>query len=186
MPPESLRGRLLVATPALREPTFAQTVILLLEHGADSGALGVVLNRPSDTGVAEVVPAVLDLVTDPPVLFSGGPVSPTSAIALGHAVPGAAADGWAPVVPPLVTVDLDHDPAVLATSLRALRVFAGYAGWSAGQLESEIAEGSWYVVDSLPADAFAHDPHRVRAEVLRRQGWPLAAAAYAPVDPSLN
>ena len=186
MPPESMRGRLLVATPALREPTFAQTVILLLEHSAETGALGVVVNRASDTGVAEVVPAVADLVSDPPVLFQGGPVSLTTAIALGLAAPGAEADGWAPLVLPLVTVDLDHDPAMLATSLRALRVFVGYAGWSAGQLEREIEEGSWYVVESLPADAFARDPNRVRSDVLRRQGWPLAAAAHAPLDPSLN
>jgi putative transcriptional regulator len=86
----------------------------------------------------------------------------------------------------MVTVDLDHDPALLAAALRQLRVFAGYAGWSAGQLEREIVEGSWYVVDALPGDPFAADPEDLRAHVLRRQGWPLAAAAFSPDDPALN
>ena len=183
---DSMRGRLLVATPALQEPTFARTVILLLEHSAADGALGVVVNRPTPVATADVVAAVADLVSEPAVLFEGGPVSPTTAIGLGAAVAGATGEGLAPVTPPLVTVDLDHDPASLAASLRMLRVFAGYAGWSAGQLEAEIAEGSWYVVDGLPGDAFAADPSRVRADVLRRQGWPLAAAAHSPTDPSLN
>ena len=186
-----MRGQLLVATAALHEPTFARTVILLLEHSAGDGALGVVVNRPTAVAVADVVGPVADLATEPAVLFEGGPVSQTTAIGLGAAVPGAlddgpAVEGLAPVTPPLVTVDLDHDPALLAASLRTLRVFAGYAGWSAGQLEGEIAEGSWYVVDALPGDAFSPDPARLRTAVLRRQGWPLAAAAHSPDDPSLN
>jgi len=183
---ELMKGKLLVATPALREPTFAHTVIALLEHSPDDGALGVVLNRPTQAAVADVVPAVADLVTPPHVLFEGGPVSPTTAIALGLAAPGADPEGWLPIVPPLVTVDLDHDAALLGATLRSLRVFAGYAGWSAGQLEGEIAEGAWYVVDGLPSDPFLEAPERLRMSVLRRQGWPLAAAAYAPIDPSLN
>jgi putative transcriptional regulator len=183
---ESMRGKLLVATPALQEPTFARTVIVLLEHSAADGALGVVLNRPLAAKVSDVVPAVTDLVTEPAVLFDGGPVSRTTAIALGSAVAGASPDGWSPVLPPLVTVDLDHDPALLAATLRSLRVFVGYAGWSAGQLEAEIAEGSWYVVDRVPGDEFVTDPARLRADVLRRQGWPLAMAAHSPDDPAMN
>lgn len=181
-----MRGRLLVATPALTEPTFARTVVLLLEHSPADGALGVVVNRPTHAPLADVVPAVQDLATEPRVLFDGGPVSRTTAIGLGAVVAGAEPDGWSPVVPPLVTVDLDHDPALLAASLRTLRVFAGYAGWSPGQLEGEIAEGSWYVVDALPDDPFVPSPERLRAAVLRRQGWPLAAAAHSPDDPALN
>ena len=183
---ESMRGSLLVATPALVEPTFARTVILLLEHSADDGALGVIVNRPTAAPLSDVVPAVEEIATEPRVLFDGGPVSRTTAIALGAVAAGAPAEGWSPVVPPLVTVDLDHDPALLAAALRSLRVFAGYAGWSPGQLEGEIAEGSWYVVDSLPDDPFVPDPSRLRTSVLRRQGWPLAAAAHSPPDPTLN
>jgi len=185
-----MRGSLLVATPALTEPTFARTVILLLEHSAADGALGVVVNRPTSAPLADVVPAVGELANEPRVLFEGGPVSRTTAIGLGaidaRALASGATEGWSPVVPPLATVDLDHDPALLAASLRALRVFAGYAGWSPGQLEGEIAEGAWYVVDALPDDPFVRDPGRLRAVVLQRQGWPLAAAAHSPTDPSLN
>ena len=130
MPSTSMRGNLLVATPSLREPTFARSVIVLLEHTETDGAFGVVVNKPTVVPIADVVPAVADLVVEPALLFDGGPVSPTTAIALGIAVPGAPAEGWAPAVPPLVTVDLDHDPALLGASLRSLRVFAGYAGWS--------------------------------------------------------
>lgn len=181
-----LKGRLLVATPLLREPVFARTVIAILEHDADGGALGVVLNRPAEVSIGEVVPSVADLVSAPATLFEGGPVSPTTAIALGMAAPGADADGWVYVVPPLVTVDLDHDPALLAATLRSLRVFAGYAGWAPGQLEGEIEEGSWYVVDALPVDPFVTDPARLWSAVLRRQGWPLSAVALCPVDPTMN
>ena len=190
-PVESMRGSLLVATPALTEPTFARTVILLLEHSAADGALGVVVNRPTQAPLADVIPAVEELATEPRVLFEGGPVSRTTAIGLGALdaraiASGASAEGWSPVVPPLATIDLDHDPVLLAASLRALRVFAGYAGWSPGQLEGEIAEGSWYVVDALPDDPFVRDPARLRTVVLRRQGWPLSAAAHSPIDPTLN
>jgi putative transcriptional regulator len=181
-----MKAQLLVATPLLREPTFGRTVILLLEHSDDEGALGVVLNRPTTAAVADVVPAVADVVSAPAVLFDGGPVSRNTAIALGLARPGVDPDGWMPVVPPVATVDLDHDPALLAASLAELRVFAGYAGWSPGQLEAEIAEGAWYVVDALPADPFLTDPAQLRMLVLRRQGWPLAAVAHCPADPSLN
>ncbi len=183
---EVLKGKLLVATPALAEQPFLRTVILLLEHGPDSGALGVVVNRRSDVPVHTVVPAVADLVTGPPALFDGGPVGPSTAIALGLAAADAEPEGWAYVVPPLATVDLDHDPALLAATLRSLRVFAGYAGWAAGQLEGEIAEGAWYVVECLPSDPFADRPEELWSAVLRRQGWPLSAVATCPLDPSMN
>jgi putative transcriptional regulator len=182
----SLKGQLLVATPLLREPTFARTVVALLEHDDANGAVGVVVNRPLEVPVADAVPAVGDLVTAPAVLFDGGPVSPTTAIALGLTQPGAEPEGWVPVAPPLVTVVLDHDPALLAASLRDLWVFAGYAGWAAGQLEGEIAEGAWYVVDGLPVDPFVAEPSRLWSAVLRRQGWPLSAVAVCPLDPSMN
>jgi putative transcriptional regulator len=183
---DSLTGRVLVATPALREPTFARTVIVMLEHGPTTGALGVVVNRPLDAAAADAIPAVGDLATAPAVLFDGGPVGPQTAIALGLAATGSEPEGWNRVIDSLVTVDLDHDPALLAATLTALRVFVGYAGWSPGQLDDEIAEGSWYVVDRLPLDCFTSDPDRLWSAVLRRQGWPLSAVAVCPLDPTLN
>lgn len=180
------KGDLLIATPSLREPTFARTVIAVLEHDDDNGTVGVVLNRPMSVAVSEVVETVSDLITAPSTLFDGGPVAPTTAIALGRVAPGAEPDGWTYVVPPLVTVDLDHDPSLLAVSVRDLRVFVGYAGWSAGQLVGEIEEGAWYVVEGLPGDPFGDNPELLWSAVLRRQGWPLSAVAVCPLDPSMN
>jgi putative transcriptional regulator len=181
----SLRGQLLIATPVLREPTFLRSVIVLLDHD-DDGAFGVVVNRPDGPPVDDVVPRVTDLVVPPRRLFAGGPVGPDTGIALGLAAEGAEAQGWTPVSYPLVSVDLDHDPALLAASLQGLRVFLGYAGWAPGQLEAEIEEGAWYVVDALPGDCFAPEPDRLWSAVLRRQGWPLSAVATCPVDPTMN
>lgn len=187
---DGLAGRLLVATPTLESPAFFRTVIALLEHNSE-GALGVVINRPGDASLLEVVPPVADIASTPAVLFSGGPVEPNVAIALG-VLDQSAADGdikseaWRPVVGPLVTVDLDADPTQLAASLRDLRVFAGYAGWSGGQLEGEIEEGAWFVVDRLPGDAFVDFPDRLWSAVLRRQPWPLCAVADFPIDPTMN
>jgi putative transcriptional regulator len=182
---ESLKGKLLVAVPTMVEPTFARTVISVLEHNQD-GALGVVINRPGDASLLDVVPPVADLASHPAVVFAGGPVDPQAAIALGVVTSDAAPEGWRPVVLPVVTVDLDLDPTVLAVSLRELRVFAGYAGWSAGQLEDEIEQGAWYVVESLPLDAFNASPDQLWSAVLRRQPWPLSVVATCPVDPTMN
>src|SRR3954447_8803526 len=129
VPVPGLKGQLLVATPLLREPTFARTVIAMLEHDDTAGAVGIVLNRPLGVSVDEVVPSVAAIATAPALLFDGGPVSPTTAIALGLVPADAPGEGWSVVAPSLATVDLDVDVDLLATSLSALRVFAGYAGW---------------------------------------------------------
>ncbi len=180
-----LTGRLLVASPRLRAPEFSRSVVKLLDHGTE-GALGVIINRPGDAPLVEIVPPVADIASSPAVLFAGGPVEPMAAIALGVTVGDVAGEGWRPLTPPLVTVDLDSDPTILASSLRELRVFAGYAGWSGGQLEGEIAQGAWYVVDALPEDTFNDAPDRLWFDVLRRQPWPLSAVATCPVDPTMN
>src|SRR5579862_7962464 len=104
-----LAGKLLVASPTLLSPTFFRTVIAMLEHN-DEGALGVVINRPGDASLMEVVPPVAELASQPAVVFAGGPVEPQAAIALGFVAAGAAQEGWRPVVHPIVTVDLDVDP----------------------------------------------------------------------------
>jgi len=75
-PEESLRGQLLIASPALLDPNFARTVVLVVEHN-DEGAMGVVLNRPTTASVAEAVPALEDLVDDDEPIFAGGPVEPS-------------------------------------------------------------------------------------------------------------
>lgn len=184
-------GQLVVATPALSDPNFSRTVVLLLQADPEAGALGVVLNRPTGTEVDEVLPAWAELSAGPPVVFSGGPVQPTAAICLGHGRLGGVAvaayaeiDGMPGGV--LGTVDLDCAPADLRATVDEVRLFAGYAGWTAGQLEAEVAEGAWWVLDSLPADAFDGRPDRLWQRVLLRQGPPIAFAASYPEDPTLN
>ena len=185
-------GRLLVATPVIDEPTFARTVVLLLQAGGDDGALGVVLNRPTDVEVARVLPGWDDLAVAPHQVFEGGPVQPQAAICLARLRPDVD-DGEhvAPLTtglpgPRLATVDLDAEPAAVAPLLSRLRVFAGYAGWSAGQLESEVDGGGWWVLDALPDDPFPTQPELLWRQVLRRQGPPLAFAVTLPGDPTQN
>jgi putative transcriptional regulator len=179
-------GMLLVATPALLDPNFADTVVLLLDVD-DQGALGVVLNRPSGVRVAEVLEGWGDVVADPDVLFQGGPVSTQGALAV--ATLRAEDDvpvGFRAVEGRLGLVDLDTPIELLEGSLDGLRIFAGYAGWGADQLAGEIEEGSWYVVPALPPDVFRDDPSDLWRDVLRRQPGELAWHATRPFDPDLN
>ena len=179
-------GMLLVATPALLDPNFADTVVLLLDVD-DQGALGVVLNRPSGVRVDEVLEGWGDVVADPDVLFQGGPVSTQGALAV--ATLRAEDDvpvGFRAVEGRLGLVDLDTPIELLEGSLDGLRIFAGYAGWGADQLAGEIEEGSWYVVPALPPDVFRDDPSDLWRDVLRRQPGELAWHATRPFDPDLN
>jgi putative transcriptional regulator len=179
-------GRLLVATPVLTEGAFSRTVIQLLQHSAEEGALGLVLNRPTESSLADVLPGWALLAPDPLVVFEGGPVQQTAAICLGRLAAGAPEDpSYVPVpgAPWLGTVDLD---LAAADPVEEVRVFAGYAGWSPDQLEAEVDQGAWWVVDALPGDAFGPEPELLWRRVLRRQGMPLALAASYPADPTLN
>ncbi len=183
-------GQLVVATPQLLDPHFARSVVLLLQADPEDGALGVVLNRPTGTDVAEVLPSWADLAAAPPVVFSGGPVAPSAAICLGHARPGASSAAYSAIegVPAgsVGTVDLDAPPEEIQRGVTEVRVFAGYAGWSPGQLESEVEDGGWWVLAFLPDDAFTVRPDRLWHQVLHRQGPPIAFAASFPPDPTLN
>lgn len=190
MAPLLSAGRLLVATPALGDPNFARAVVLLLEHN-DSGTLGVIINRPTELAVAEILGPWSELVADPDVVFQGGPVGLDGALALA-ALSGRARVGdreplgWRRVFGELGLVDLDAAPELLAGDLGAVRVFAGYAGWGAGQLADELSEEAWIVVDSEPWDAFSARPDRLWADVLRRQEGELAFVATCPADPRMN
>ncbi|WP_322796539.1 YqgE/AlgH family protein [Tepidiforma sp.] len=181
---ESLAGRLLVASLSLVDPNFFRTVVLVCLHD-ENGAMGLVLNRPlSSAPVHEHLPAFAELAAAPPVIFQGGPVEPTAAIALGQFRPG-----FTPataVVGRTGLVDLSRPPEDLAAALESARVFAGYAGWSAGQLEGEIEEEAWFVVPALEEDAFTADPTTLWRRALRRQPGKLALFAWAPADPRVN
>ena len=182
---DSLAGRLLVAAPSLRDPNFERTVVLLVEHAAE-GALGVVLNRPSETDLAAALPHWEAVAAEPSVVFVGGPVAPTAAIGLGTASATDEVEGWRPLFGGIGSIDLEHDPDDLGVSVRDVRVFAGYAGWSPSQLEEEVGSGAWYVVDALPDDARCREPDDLWSAVLHRQGGRLALVANFPPDPTMN
>ena len=183
---ESMTGQLLVATPALKDPNFDRTVVLLVAHEA-GGALGVVLNRATEVPVSEVLGAWGGLARDPAVLFEGGPVQPESAICLARMrTPSQRVKGIHQVAGSVGTVDLSVDPDRLRDTVTGIRVFAGYSGWSPGQVEEEVARGSWFVLDALPGDAFMERPDDLWPMVLRRQGGILAAVAHFPPDVTLN
>jgi putative transcriptional regulator len=184
-------GRLLVATPLLGDPNFRRTVVLIVEHEVEEGTLGIVLNRPTTVGVDQVLEQWTELATDPSVVFKGGPVSPNSALALALVPGGDEPIGWraldgAPALARLGLLDLDAPPRLLAPAITSLRVYAGYAGWSPGQLEAEIDEGAWYVVTADPRDVFVAEPDQLWRQVLRRQDGDLAFLATYPDDPGLN
>jgi putative transcriptional regulator len=179
-------GSLLIASATLVDPNFARCVLLILDSN-DDGSLGVILNQPSETPVDEVLAAWRDVVNPHGVFFRGGPVELNAALALGSVV---SADdppvGWRQVFGPLGMVDLDSSPDDFLGRISGLRIYAGYAGWGAGQLDDEIAEGSWHVVPARSTDLFSGNPDRLWREILRRQPPPLSMLATLPEDVTLN
>ena len=178
-------GVLLVASPILGDPNFRRTVVYVLDHRTD-GSVGVVLNRPSDVTLLDVLPQWFDLASAPRILFVGGPVETNAALCLAEARAGVTPPGWTEVSGPVGLADLDTDPGAVERDLHQVRVFAGYAGWGAGQLAEEIAEGAWLVVAGHPADVFADPGADLWQDVLRRQGGVVALLATYPEDPRLN
>lgn len=179
-------GRLLVATPGLVDPNFYRTVVLIVSH-TEEGAAGVVLNRPSETELDEgPLRTIAPLAADPPLVFVGGPVDATSAVCLARTAPEARPEGWQQVVGGLGVLDLGDGIDDGVSNVDRVRVFAGYAGWAPGQLEAEVEEGSWYVVEADPEDALSAEPGGLWRFVLRRQGGDLALVASFPADPSMN
>ena len=177
------KGRLLLATPPLEDPNFDRTVIYVLEHH-DEGALGLVLNRPSVEQLGEPLDGWVDLQTDPSLVFSGGPVETDALIALARTSRPLddAGDHLAPLNGDIASADLAADPALVVSSINALRVFRGYSGWGPGQLEDEIEAGAWLVLDPDPSDLFTSDPGELWRQVLRRQPGRLSWLAEAPDD----
>jgi len=179
----SLRGQLLVAGPGLHDPNFHRTVLLLGEHGED-GAMGVVLNRPTELRVADTVPPLAALVDDDDVVHVGGPVQPRAVVVLADFEDPASAGSI--VLESVGFLPGEVEDADDVGELRAVRVFAGYAGWAAGQLEGELEEGSWLVLPARTEDVFGSDPERLWSAVLRRQGGALAVLSLLPDDPRVN
>ena len=181
------KGRLLVATPPLEDPNFDRTVVYMLEHHHE-GALGVIINRPISEELDEPLDRWTALQPSPQSVFRGGPVEPDALIALARTTEPltAATEELAPVAGTIASADLTTDPAFVAGSVEAVRVFRGYSGWGPGQLENEIEAGAWLVLDAEPGDVFDAAPDALWRAVLRRQGGRLAWLADAPDDLSAN
>jgi putative transcriptional regulator len=160
-------GILLVARPELTDPNFAETVVLATRH-AHGGAVGVILNRPTATTLAEAFPSHAHLRGRPDVVYHGGPVARTTLV-----IAFRSAERPAQVLPVLDDVYLGVDPGLLMRLLSpplppALRVYAGYAGWAPGQLESEIHQRGWYVLEPDAQTIFEMDPRAMWPRLLRR------------------
>lgn len=222
------KGSILVASPALGDPNFRRSVVLLLAYDVD-GALGVVLNRPGNAPIMAVAPTWVDHAAAPRVMFTGGPVQQDAAICVGCprraggdapgerggargeglSRPGGAlagngsadepylcvvdeplepgpAEGYAPITSLFGTIDLRRDPEDVPVSFAGLRVYRGYAGWGAGQLDDEIEHKGWFVLDGFVSDVLTPEPDRLWERVLGRQGGWLSVLSRHPVDPSLN
>ena len=181
---DSLRGALLVAAPTLVDPNFHRAVVLVTEH-TDEGAMGLILNRPTETTVGEAAPELTSVAGADDLVHQGGPVQPRAVVVLAEfAQPEASAH--------IVTGDIgfvraDADLESTGVVTRRGRVYAGYAGWAPGQLEGELEDEGWIVVHRpLPDELFSPGPEGLWQDVLERQGGHLALIARMPLDPSLN
>lgn len=179
----SLRGKLIIASPALVDPNFARGVVLIAEHTHD-GAMGLVLNRPSDAEVAIAVGELGGIVAPGDLVYEGGPVQASAVMVLAEFNDTTAAA--AVVLGDVGFLPSNGDPAELADGLRRTRVFAGHSGWGPGQLDVELEEGSWIVVEARIDDVFAPDPDELWGEALQRKGGAFALLARMPDDPSVN
>ena len=179
---DSLQGQLLIAAPSLVDPNFRRTVVLVAQH-TDDGAMGLVLNRPSEAPVSEAVPPLAELVDDGEPVWAGGPVEPGGVIVLAaYTEPEAAA---ALVFGDVGFMPAEADPGDVVAETRRARVFAGYAGWGAGQLEEELDEEAWFVEPAVEEDVF-NRADDLWSDVLARKGGPYAVLSKMPPDPSLN
>lgn len=179
---ESTARRLLVSVPTLHDPNFFRSVVFMIEH-TDEGALGLVLNQPTESRIDHVLEAWAPYATAPAVAFVGGPVQQHDAliglVRVADIDPGDG-DAWQPLLGRIGMVDLGRDPQDARADLEAVRIFAGYSGWGPSQLEGELEAGGWFVVDALPDDLLTSDPAALWRTVLRRQGGELAVSANYP------
>jgi putative transcriptional regulator len=178
---ESLRGHLLIAGPALFDPNFRRSILLVAHHD-EEGAMGVILNRPADVTVGEAAPELAALVGPSERVYEGGPVQQEAAVVLAEFEDRSRAG--------VIAFDsigflATEDPATVTGIVRA-RVFVGHAGWGPGQLEEEMETDSWLTDPAQAADVFTPDPDGLWALVLRRKGRRFEIMATMPFDPSTN
>jgi putative transcriptional regulator len=178
---ETFRGKLLVSSPALVDPNFRKTVVLIAHHDED-GAMGLVLSRPSTVAAVDAVPALEGIPGADDPVYVGGPVQPEAFMVLAEF--DDIADAAAPILNGLGFMPADAEPEELA--IRRLRLFAGYSGWGGGQLEAELGDDSWIVVDAIADDVFADDPDELWRGVVQRKGGAVSLMENMPFDPGWN
>jgi putative transcriptional regulator len=179
---ESLQGHLLIASPALLDPNFHRTVVLVTAH-SDDGAVGVVLNRPSEATVDEAVPQLTSIIDGADVIYVGGPVNPSGVAVLAEF--DEPDEAGVNVLDDIGFVDLEQALAGAPPALRRRRVYAGVAGWGEGQLEDEVERDDWILEPARVEDVFG-EARGLWADVLRRKGGSYALVARMPEDPSVN
>ncbi len=179
-----LKGQLLLDSGQLRGSFFQRTVVLICQHDAE-GAFGLVLNRATGSNAGDVIVADLpeQLKTCP--LYLGGPVQP-SALSFLHT------EAFIPDANVLPDLSLGHSLDALLelgesfSPTKKIRMFAGYAGWSPGQLEDEIKRDAWVTHPASVPLVFDSSPEQLWRNILRQKGWKYRLLADMPEDLSLN
>lgn len=180
----SLKGQLLLDGGKLHGSWFHRTVVLICQHNAE-GAFGLVLNRPSETAMSDALPGTIPEGLRALPLYMGGPVQP-GALSFLHG------DHFLPDGSVMEGVDLGHsleklvDLASDYSVTRRLLVFAGYAGWSPGQLDDEMRRDAWLVHPASVDLVFGPQPETLWFRILRSKGGLFRLLAEAPEDPFVN
>ena len=179
-----LKGQLLLDSGQLRGSFFQRTVVLICQHDAE-GAFGLVLNRNTGTSAGEMLVADLPEVLKSCPLYLGGPVQP-SALSFLHS------DAFIPDANVMPNLNLGHSLDNLIeigesfSPTRRIKMFAGYAGWSPGQLEDEMKRKAWLTHPASVSLVFDTDPEQLWQQILRQKGWRYRLLAQAPEDLSQN
>lgn len=180
-------GTFLIASPTLRDSNFLRTVVLLCEHN-ERGSMGLIVNRPSEAKVADAVSGIEVPLPPEEQLFIGGPVQPEALLVLHRVakpIPGEqpVCDGMALGGEMQALIQLIADPRGPDDRVR---VYAGYAGWGAGQLDGELEAGGWITCSAAARFVFDVEPAQVWAEVLSSLGEEYAYLTRVPLDPRVN
>jgi len=178
----SLKGHLLISSPSLHDPNFRHTVVLIGHHDGESAA-GIILNRPTELAVADATPPLAELAGHGAKLFEGGPVEPQQPVLVAELKGSAQLD--LPIFENIGFLTDELDEVVRASVLQA-RIFAGYSGWGAGQLEAELQGDAWIIEPARATDVFTDDPGSLWRRVLERKGGVYRRVAMLPKDPRVN
>lgn len=179
-----LKGQLLLDSGELRGSFFQRTVVLICQHDAE-GAFGLVLNRATGSSAGDMIVADLPDNLKSCPLYLGGPVQPT-ALSYLHT------DSFVPDANVMANLSLGHSLDALTeigesfSPTRKIKLFAGYSGWSAGQLEDEIKRNAWLIHPATLDLVFETDPADLWRKILCEKGWKYRLLAQMPDDLSRN